>query len=198
MKSPPGNALEVSDPTEWLETPLSGLAPVDAAVRCQVCKDFFTTPMMTSCSHTFCSICIRRCLATDGKCPTCRASEQEIKLRRNWAVDDIVKAFRDLRDKALEFARQPRESAVGDERNSHKRKLDDLDSMDLGDANPQKRMTRSQSRRGADAVATESPDAREQGSYKGGATSCTWRCSNALLIVDQMMDWWHVRCAAVG
>ncbi len=166
MKSPPGNALEISDSTEWLETPLSGLAPVDAAARCQVCKDFYNTPMMTSCSHTFCSICIRRCLASDGKCPACRASEQEVKLRRNWAVDDIVKAFRDVRDKALDFARRPPEALPGDDRNSHKRKLDDLESSSQDNSNPQKRMTRSQSRRDGEG-ATQSPVTQEPSSHEG-------------------------------
>ncbi|EQL03869.1 zinc finger domain-containing protein [Ophiocordyceps sinensis CO18] len=76
-------ADDVPDSTDWLGTPLSGLAAVEAALRCQVCKDFYKTPMLTSCSHTFCSLCIRRALSNDGKCPVCRASEQELKLRSN-------------------------------------------------------------------------------------------------------------------
>jgi E3 ubiquitin-protein ligase RAD18 len=100
-------AIEVSDSTDWLETPLSSLASVDAGLRCHVCKDFYTTPMITSCMHTFCSLCIRRCLSNDGKCPECRAPDQELKLRNNWAVGDLVDAFKKARPEVLDYARRP-------------------------------------------------------------------------------------------
>ncbi len=96
---------DVADSTDWLETPFSVLAPVEAALRCQVCKDFYTTPMVTSCSHTFCSLCIRRCLSNDGKCPTCRTSEQEFKLRRNWNIEEAVDAFQKARSVLMGHAR---------------------------------------------------------------------------------------------
>ncbi|KAG7125797.1 Postreplication repair E3 ubiquitin-protein ligase rad18 like [Verticillium longisporum] len=98
---------DVPDSTDWLSTPLDGLAPVEAALRCQVCKDFYKTPMLTSCSHTFCSLCIRHALANDGRCPLCRNTDQELKLRNNWALDEIVGAFQNARAKTLEFARKP-------------------------------------------------------------------------------------------
>ncbi|OQU99974.1 hypothetical protein CLAIMM_05540 [Cladophialophora immunda] len=93
-----------TDSTDWLQTPLASLAPVDASLRCQVCKDYFTTPMMTSCSHTFCSLCIRRCLSQEGRCPACREADQEIKLRRNWAVEELVAHFTVSRKDLLAFA----------------------------------------------------------------------------------------------
>lgn len=99
--------LDVPDSTDWLETPLRSLANVDSALRCQVCRDFYTTPMITSCSHTFCSLCIRRSLNNDGKCPACRAPEQEMKLRNNNAMEDLVDAFKRARPDVLEFARKP-------------------------------------------------------------------------------------------
>ncbi|PTB71002.1 DNA repair protein rad18 [Trichoderma citrinoviride] len=95
----------VPDSTDWLSTPLSGFAAVEAALRCQVCKDLYKTPMITSCSHTFCSICIRRALSNDGKCPMCRASEQELKLRSNWSMEETVEAFSKARAAALSLAR---------------------------------------------------------------------------------------------
>ncbi|KAI0150692.1 DNA repair protein rad18 [Xylariaceae sp. FL1272] len=97
----------VNDSTDWLSTPLPGLATVEAALRCQICKDFFKTPMLTSCNHTFCSLCIRRALASDGKCPLCRASEQEMKLRSNWSMEEVVAAFTQARPAVLDFARKP-------------------------------------------------------------------------------------------
>jgi E3 ubiquitin-protein ligase RAD18 len=98
------DAFEVSDPTDWIETPLPKLSEVDSALRCQVCKDFYATPMTTSCSHTFCSLCIRRSLNNDGKCPACRTPDQELKLRFNGALEDVVEAFKRARPQVLDFA----------------------------------------------------------------------------------------------
>ncbi|KAL4732476.1 E3 ubiquitin-protein ligase rad18 [Fusarium chlamydosporum] len=94
------------DSTDWLSTPLSALAAVEGALRCQVCKDFFKTPMITSCSHTFCSLCIRRALSNEGRCPLCRATEQENKLRSNWSLEEAVQAFVSARSTTLELARK--------------------------------------------------------------------------------------------
>ncbi|KAG9234054.1 postreplication repair E3 ubiquitin-protein ligase rad18 [Amylocarpus encephaloides] len=101
------DAYEVSDSSDWLETPLRSLSAVDAALRCQVCKDFYTTPMITSCSHTFCSLCIRRCLNNDGQCPTCRAKDQELKLRLNAVMEDLVEAFKKARPEIYTLATKP-------------------------------------------------------------------------------------------
>lgn len=110
---------DVHDSTDWLSTPLASLAALEGALRCQVCKDFFKTPMITACSHTFCSLCIRRALSNDGKCPLCRASQQELKLRSNWTLEETVEAFVKARPKALELARnagsaQPKRKAEED------------------------------------------------------------------------------------
>lgn len=100
-------AFDVPDSTDWLGTPLAGLMAVEQAFRCHVCKDFYNSPMLTSCNHTFCSICIRRSLSVDGKCPLCRALDQESKLRGNWALREAVDAFVSSRDALLRFARTP-------------------------------------------------------------------------------------------
>jgi E3 ubiquitin-protein ligase RAD18 len=113
------------DSTDWLSTPLSALAAVEGALRCQVCKDFFKTPMITNCSHTFCSLCIRRALSNDGKCPLCRATEQEHKLRSNWSLEEAVQAFVSARSVTLELARNgnpqntaPKRKATDDQHDS--------------------------------------------------------------------------------
>lgn len=98
---------DVPDSTDWLNTPLSGLMPVEQAFRCHVCKDFYNSPMLTSCNHTFCSLCIRRCLSVEGKCPLCRKTDQESRLRGNWALREAVDCFKECRAAILEFARRP-------------------------------------------------------------------------------------------
>lgn len=99
----PADHPEVSDPTDWDVTRFAFLAPLDQALRCEICKDFYTAPVLTSCSHTFCSLCIRRTLVADGKCPTCRAPVQEYTLRKNNTVQDVLDAFADARPRLLDF-----------------------------------------------------------------------------------------------
>ncbi|KAK1752053.1 hypothetical protein QBC47DRAFT_389526 [Echria macrotheca] len=145
-------AFEVSDSTDWLGTPLAGLVAVEQSFRCHVCKDFYNSPMLTSCNHTFCSICIRRCLNADGKCPLCRASDQESKLRGNWALREAVDAFVSARDGMLRFARTP---VVTASPSSPKRKAAELDSPETAmQENKRPRMsTRSSKTRAAQAAA---------------------------------------------
>lgn len=100
------NAFTIPDSTDWLDTPLAAFTQLEQALRCQVCKDFFNTPVITSCSHTFCSLCIRRCFAADGRCPTCRTADQDSKLRRNGTAYELVEMFQAARPQALDLARQ--------------------------------------------------------------------------------------------
>lgn len=117
------HVYNVPDSTDWLPTQLPTFAPVEAAMRCQVCKDLFDTPMITSCCHTFCSICIRRCLTSDGKCPTCRAEEQELRLRRNWTVQELVNSFKVARPNLLELAQRAVLEGADNRERGLKRKL---------------------------------------------------------------------------
>lgn len=133
---------DISDSTDWLDTPLASLAPIDASLRCQVCKDFYKTPMITSCSHTFCSLCIRRCLANDGKCPACRTTEQENKLRSNWAIEGLVDEFVKARPVLLDVSR--RQSRISWPL-SPKRKADEAE-LDGQWADQSRKKTRASSR----------------------------------------------------
>lgn len=138
--------FDVADSTDWLPTSLPLLAPVESALRCQVCKDFYDTPMMTSCSHTFCSLCIRKCLSNDGRCPTCREQDQASKLRRNWTVQEVVDAFKAARSQALLIASQIHASGGGDASQGRKRKRLDVEDAGRG-TRKSPRQTRSQSRK---------------------------------------------------
>jgi DNA repair protein Rad18 len=94
-----------------------------------VCKEFLSNPVITSCSHTFCSICIRRCIASDGKCPSCKSACSSDKLTPNIAVREVVMRFQDARPKALDMARADKEEKERPPSNN-KRKLDDTDMED--------------------------------------------------------------------
>lgn len=143
--------VSVSDSTDWLTTPLACLASVESTLRCQVCKDFFTTPMITTCGHTFCSACIRKSLSQDGRCPACRAGDQEIKLKHNGTVEDAVEAFVNGRETVLRFAmsapaQQSPETDPGEGiPRRGKRKADVVNGDDQ--SIPNKRATRSSAKR---------------------------------------------------
>ncbi|KAF3938077.1 hypothetical protein ABW19_dt0204493 [Dactylella cylindrospora] len=94
--------LDIPDPTDWLKTSVPGLQALETALRCQVCKEFFTAPMVTSCGHTFCSLCIRKCLSTSQKCPTCMTTDEPSRLRKNTVVQDLLSHFVSVRDQMLE------------------------------------------------------------------------------------------------
>lgn len=115
----------VSDSTDWLQTSTPQLAQVEAALRCQVCKDFYDTPMITSCAHTFCSLCIRRCLTTDGRCPLCRAPDQELRLRRNCTVEELVDLFQVARPALILSGKSHLPSALEPSNGKGKRSVDD-------------------------------------------------------------------------
>lgn len=138
-------ATDVPDSTDWLTTPLSGLAAVEASLRCQVCKDFYRTPMLTSCCHTFCSLCIRHALANDGRCPLCRSTDQESKLRNNWSMDEVVESFSKARKAALDFARTG-SSVDGNRKVSPKRKMVDREGDDVVVKEPAGKRLRSSAR----------------------------------------------------
>ncbi|CAD0052337.1 unnamed protein product [Aureobasidium pullulans] len=135
---------ELSDPSDWLNTSLPPFSALENSLRCQVCKDFYTTPMVTTCSHTFCSICIRRCLSVDGKCPACRANDQASKLRRNWALEEVVGAFKTARPVALEIATKDKKEKEEAPSRPNKRRRTERNS---GGSDLTVRTTRSKSKR---------------------------------------------------
>ena len=124
--------------------------------------------MITSCSHTFCSICIRRSLNNDGRCPACRTQDQELKLRFNGAMQELVEAFMRARPDVLEHARKP-ESVRWTGIVSRKRSMDaDLEEI----ISPPKKATRSSGRRAQAAAAVTVLDLdRDDDDYVPGKTT---------------------------
>lgn len=143
-------ADKVTDPTDWADTAVTSLQPVESALRCQVCKEVYQNPVITSCCHTFCSICIRRCLSNDGKCPVCRTADQSIRLRKNVALEEVVAAFMKARPEILQMGKDVLAHQQGATPHSLKRKLESTNDGvedDEYDGTATKRKTRSQSRR---------------------------------------------------
>ncbi|KAL1593246.1 E3 ubiquitin-protein ligase rad18 [Paraconiothyrium brasiliense] len=163
------SSFELPDSTDWLTTSLPAFEPLEAALRCEVCKEFYNNPVITSCAHTFCSLCIRRCIAIDGKCPACKSACQADKLQPNIAVREIATKFQDARPKALELAR----AKLNDDgetitpASGRKRKREVTDGEEEGRRTTRSRQTRRSNRLGnedsiTDGMSVVIPDSDEE------------------------------------
>ncbi|KAF2658730.1 DNA repair protein rad18 [Lophiostoma macrostomum CBS 122681] len=144
------SSFDLPDSTDWISTSLPTFAPIEAALRCEVCKEFYENPVITSCSHTFCSLCIRRCISSDGKCPACKTVCSTDKLLPNYVVREVAIRFQEARPKALELARQDKEkdeTIASGGKAAKKRKFDDAAIEDESPRrNTRSRTTRSSQR----------------------------------------------------
>lgn len=52
---------------------------IDSREECSVCLDDLRKPVITACSHVFCSECIKRVIETQHRCPLCRAEPLELE-----------------------------------------------------------------------------------------------------------------------
>lgn len=102
--------LTVTDPSDWLATQIPALKELDDSLRCHICKDFATAPMLaTCCEHTFCSLCIRRQFANTHKCPMCArpvGSENHV-LKKNRELELAIEAFVDIRAQLFGLLTKP-------------------------------------------------------------------------------------------
>jgi hypothetical protein len=165
-KSIMDSTFDLPDSTDWIATNLPAFEPLEAALRCEMCKEFYSNPVITSCSHTFCSICIRRSIAADGKCPSCRTILSSDKLAPNIAVREVVMRFQEARPKALELARADKEQENGTGAGGNKkRKLQDTDMEDEEDVRQTRSRQTRRSRRnaGSNDAPVESLDIGDDG-----------------------------------
>lgn len=95
---------DITEPSEWQNSKLPSLQPLDFALRCQICKEFLTAPLLTPCGHSFCSLCVRRCIRSEAICPVCRSPVKETDLRKNTALEDAVLAFANARREIMDMA----------------------------------------------------------------------------------------------
>ncbi|XP_071041597.1 E3 ubiquitin-protein ligase RAD18-like [Parasteatoda tepidariorum] len=81
------------------------LKPLDDALRCRICDDYFNSCMMTKCNHNYCSVCIRRYMTYKSQCPTCFQDAAEPELQNNRLVDEILRLYKKFRGVDDEKAR---------------------------------------------------------------------------------------------
>ncbi|XP_069682882.1 E3 ubiquitin-protein ligase RAD18-like [Periplaneta americana] len=80
--------LDVEIPTD-----IPALKELDSLLRCGICYEHMKTSMVTSCSHNYCSICIRRSLVYRTQCPSCSTEAFDHQLRNNRIIDSIIEVF---------------------------------------------------------------------------------------------------------
>ncbi|KAH9948102.1 hypothetical protein B0H21DRAFT_788628 [Amylocystis lapponica] len=97
---------DVQDPSDFPPQPLApGLRQLDDALRCSICREFYEAPVMLTCGHCYCSLCIRSVLPDKPECPSCRQNASEIHLRKNPALEDAVKAWGSAREFVLRLSK---------------------------------------------------------------------------------------------
>jgi len=74
------------------------LAAVDSTLRCPICTELFAAPViLTTCSHSFDSRCLRQYLVGHKRCPSCLRECNEDNIRLNLALQGAVAAWKDAR-----------------------------------------------------------------------------------------------------
>ncbi|KAI8871741.1 hypothetical protein GQ42DRAFT_105806, partial [Ramicandelaber brevisporus] len=96
----------VDDPSDWpVQQP--HLRLLDQSLRCPICKDVYNSAMyLPTCTHAFCSLCVRRALQTEAKCPVCRVNAQESMLKKCGWLDDAAFHFKKARAELLPILKQ--------------------------------------------------------------------------------------------
>ncbi|RZF39825.1 hypothetical protein LSTR_LSTR000473 [Laodelphax striatellus] len=78
---------------------------LDNLLRCGICYDYMKTCMITSCSHNYCSLCIRKYMQYKSVCPACFEETFEVNLRNNRPIDDLISIYCTIRDKLFRHLR---------------------------------------------------------------------------------------------
>lgn len=84
---------DISDPSDFMRTSFPQMSELDSMLRCLVCKDFLKSPVLTTCGHVFCSLCIRRSVSNTSKCPLCSKEIYESGLKKILLLDGISNWF---------------------------------------------------------------------------------------------------------
>ncbi|KAA8907244.1 hypothetical protein TRICI_005020 [Trichomonascus ciferrii] len=92
---------ELTDSSDWKSTEAPFMSGIENNLRCHICKEFMSSPVLTSCYHTFCSLCIRSHLNEEDTCPACRTKIQSSSLRQNSVLVDLIGLYKTHRKQLL-------------------------------------------------------------------------------------------------
>lgn len=136
-----GDLSNITDPLDFKPTKIPKLFELDSLLRCHICKEFLSAPMLTSCGHTFCSVCIRKYLIHTPQCPICAKELRESNLSRNVLLEQVVISYKSVRDdllKSLKISREissskPTEKAYDLDSSRNSIEVLDSEEADCGD-----------------------------------------------------------------
>ncbi|XP_070559894.1 E3 ubiquitin-protein ligase RAD18-like [Ptychodera flava] len=110
-----------SNPSDWPKE-LAELREIDSLLQCNICFSYIETAMiLPTCSHNYCSLCIRKYLSYKSNCPTCNTPVLEPELRNNRVLDNLVKNFISVRKKLLKSVVANSESSKIEEETTNTR-----------------------------------------------------------------------------
>ncbi|XP_029662660.1 E3 ubiquitin-protein ligase RAD18-like isoform X1 [Formica exsecta] len=87
---------------------------IDKLLQCGICYEYMDTSVITSCSHNYCSLCIRKYLHYKTQCPMCFEEIFEKDLRKNNLLDEIIIHYLNFKDKLEKKICQKKELTVED------------------------------------------------------------------------------------
>jgi len=82
--------------TQLMKEKVPSFKSLVTALTCNICYDPFVNPVLTSCSHSFCSVCIRKYLVYKQQCPQCGSLTSDGQLRANKALGESAVLVRSL------------------------------------------------------------------------------------------------------
>lgn len=59
-------------------------------LKCPICLDLFTNPIIDTCGHTFCSICIKKHLKNNTMCPISKFEISNINFIKNLSLQSFI------------------------------------------------------------------------------------------------------------
>uniref|UniRef100_A0A8C3KGC4 RING-type domain-containing protein n=1 Tax=Calidris pygmaea TaxID=425635 RepID=A0A8C3KGC4_9CHAR len=67
--------------------------------HCSICLEIFQDPVSIHCGHSFCRSCITETWkgqTTNFSCPQCRKTGDQMTLRPNWELANVIEAAKRL------------------------------------------------------------------------------------------------------
>jgi len=82
--------------SKQLKARVPAVTSLTSALTCTICYDPFINPVITACSHSYCSLCIRKYLVYKQQCPQCGTLATDGQLRHNKSADESASVLRSL------------------------------------------------------------------------------------------------------
>lgn len=94
----PGTYVEVNDPTTHTPSKVV-IQDITMELHCPLCNDWFRDPLMLSCGHNFCQVCIQNYWKLHAKetfCPECTMLCQYSNCTFNLVLEKLVEKIKKL------------------------------------------------------------------------------------------------------